>query len=117
MNDTEEFFAELRGEKLSAVTFVSDYLQLWFDGPGVNVINPLTVRVGTAAILSWSPGFRDALCGQIGKIVAAVEFREGSALTIRFEDGSSLAVSLRAGDYTSPEAAYAHGFKGGSLVA
>ena len=37
-------FAELHGRQLSAITFVQDYLQLWFDGPGINVTNPLTVR-------------------------------------------------------------------------
>ena len=104
-------FEQLRGEQLSAVTFVQDYLQLWFDGPGINVTNPLTVQSGGLLVTSWQPGFRDALCSQIAKIVAAVECREGEAFIIRFEDGSQLSVSLREQDYTIPEAIYAHGFR------
>jgi hypothetical protein len=110
-NKTEMLLEELRGEQLSAVTFVQDYLQLWFDGPGINVTNPLTVRVGQTSITSWQPGFRDTLCAQIAKIVAAVQVRDGEAFIIRFTDDSLISISLRREDYTSPEAIYAHGFK------
>ena len=102
---------ELLGEQLSAVTFVQNYLQLWFDRPGINVTNPLTVRTAAATIVSWQPGFRDLLCGQIAKVVAAVEYRAGEILSIGFEDGSGLSISLRHEDYDAPEAYFAHGFK------
>jgi hypothetical protein len=108
---TPAMFEQLRGEQLSAVTFVQNYLQLWFDGPGINVTNPLTVQTAQALVTSWEPGFRDALCSQIAKIVAAVECRPGDAFVIRFEDGSQLSISLREQDYTTPEALYAHGFQ------
>ena len=104
------YFQELCGEQLSSVTFVQDYLQLWFDGPGINVTNPLTVETGAVSVTSWQPGFRDALCGQIAKIVKTVEFIDKEAFVIGFEDGSRLSVSLREKDYTTPEALYAHGF-------
>jgi hypothetical protein len=104
-------FDELQGEQLSAVTFVQDYLQLWFDGPGVNVTNPLTVITPGSTITSWDAGFRDLLCGQIAKIVAGVDWRAEEALTFRFEDGSALSISLRKEDYRSVEAFHAHGFK------
>ena len=109
--DQPALFGELRGEQLSAVTFVQDYLQLWFDGPGINVTNPLTVTARESRITSWKPGFRDLLCAQIAKIVDTVEYRAEDALAIRFVDGSQLSVSLRREDYTSPEAFYAHHFK------
>src|SRR3954467_12797541 len=96
-------FEQLRGEQLSAVTFVQDYIQLWFDGPGINVSNPLTVRTSVATITSWEPGFRDLLCGQIAKMVASVAARAGDALMLEFQDGSWLSISLRAEDYLSPE--------------
>lgn len=110
-------FDGLRGAQLSAVTFVQDYLQLWFDGPGINVFNPLTVTTRAGALTSWSPGFRDALCGQITRIVAGVDRRPGESLTLSFEDGSSLAISLRRQDYSGPEAYYAHGFDQGACMA
>jgi hypothetical protein len=112
MNDQtpSSIFDELRGEQLSAVTFVPDYLQLWFDGPGINVTNRLTVESAAGKLTSWEPGFRDLVCAQITKIVATVEQRPEDALAIHFTDGSCISVSLRPEDYTSPEAYYAHGF-------
>jgi hypothetical protein len=118
MNDdaTTRMLDELRGRQLSAVTFVMSYLQLSFDGPCINVTNPLTVRTPTIEARSWNPGFRDALCAQISKIVTSVGLIP-EALTIRFMDGSLLAVSLLEDDYTGREAVYAHAFKNkGGLV-
>jgi len=103
-------FEQLLGEQLSAVTFVQDYLQLWFDGPGINVTNPLTVQTGQASVTSWRPGFRDALCSQIAKIVAAVECRDGERSSFGLRTAHSC-LSLRKQDYTTPEALYAHGFR------
>jgi hypothetical protein len=57
-----ELFDELRGEQLSAVTFVQDYLQLWFDGRCINVTNPLEVASGDRRLVSREPGFQDLLC-------------------------------------------------------
>ena len=109
-----ELFEELRGEQLSAVTFVQGYLQLWFGGPGINVTNPLEVISGDQCLVSWQPGFRDLLCGQIAKVVHSVEYLEGEALRIAFEDRSRLSISLKSDDYNSPEAFFAHGFKNGA---
>lgn len=99
MNDetSSSLFEELRGEQLSAVTFVQDYLQLWFDGPGINVTNPLTVESAAGRITSWQPGFRDLLCAQITKIVDTVKHYPSDALVVRFTDGSSIPISLRTG--------------------
>jgi hypothetical protein len=107
-------FDELRGEQLSVVTFVQDYLQLWFDGPGINVTNPLTVQTTDAKIVSWQPGFRDLLCAQIAEVVVTVEYWAGETLNIIFEDGSCLSISLRQEDYSLHEAYYAHRFKNGA---
>ena len=104
-------FEELRGEQLSAVTFVQDYLQLWFDGPGINVTNPLTVVSSSGKVTTDQPGFRDALCAQIAKIVDKVEIRSSDALVVRFTDGTLFSVSLKPEDYSSAEAFYAHGFE------
>ena len=106
-----QMFLELQGERLSAVTFIQDYLQLFFDGPCINVTNPLTVRTRTCTVTSWQPGFRDALCSQIGKVVSSATFEAGEALALCFTDNSVLSISLRPSDYTSAEAIYAHGFK------
>jgi len=104
-------FDQLRGEQLSAVTFVQDYLQLWFDGPGINVTSRLEVASHGQSIVSWEPGFRDLLCAQIAKIVQQVRFESGKSLTITFEDRSELSISLRPEDRDVAEAFFAHGFK------
>jgi hypothetical protein len=103
-------FDELCGEQLSAVTFVQDYLQLWFDGRGINVTNPLTVVSSSEKVTTGQPGFRDALCAQIAKIVDKVEIRASESLVLMFGDGSLISISLRPEDYSSAEAFYASGF-------
>ncbi len=108
--NVSKFWDELIGRQLSSVEFVQDYLQIRFDGPSINVTNPLTVGVNETEITSWNAGFRDLLCGQISKIVNGVTMEAGNALTIRFIDDSKITVSLRPEDYSSPEAIYAYGF-------
>lgn len=105
-----DLFKQLEGEQLSSVEFVQDYLQLRFDGPGINVYNPIVVKSMNAQAKSWDAQFRNLLCAQIAKIVAAVQVQEGSALIIKFEDGSTVTISLRSEDYKGPEALYCHGF-------
>jgi hypothetical protein len=112
MENGSSLFDELRGCQLSAVTFVQDYLQLWFDGPGINVTNPLTIESDGRKIKSWNVGFRDLLCGQIGKKVENVTCKRGESFVMEFVDGSELTVSLNPDDYRSAEAIYAHDFKG-----
>ena len=116
MKSVREIFAELSGRQLHAVTFVLDYLQLWFEGPGINVYNPISILDAGRDIRSGSPGFRDAICGQIAKIVVEVEISEDVALAIRFGDQSQIAVSLRPDDYTGPEAFETHGFSDPTIV-
>lgn len=107
---------ELKGQQLSSVTFVQDYLQLWFDGPGINVNNPLTVKANGDEVTSWDTGFRDLLCSLITKKVEGYDFKENEYLNIYFEDEASLSVSLKAKDYVCPEAVYLHGFNGGEWI-
>ena len=106
-----KFWDELIDCQLSSVEFVQDYLQLRFDGPTINVTNPLTLYANKTEITSWDAGFRDLLCGQITKIVEQVTFEPQKALTILFVDKSLISISMRPQDYKSPEAIYAFGFK------
>ncbi len=101
---------ELIGSQLSSVEFVQDYLQLRFDGPTINVNNPLTIKTKESEITSWDEGFRDLLCGQITKIVVDVGVESEKELRIIFMDNSQVSISLHPEDFTSPEAIYAHGF-------
>ena len=107
---TSNLFLQLIGKQLSSVEFVQDYLQLRFDGPCINVYNPLTVSKGSLGKTSWENGFRDLLCEQITKIVKGFSYEDDSKLTIQFDDDSEVIISLRQDDYSSLEAFYAHGF-------
>ena len=62
MSQAETTLRQLIGEQLSAVTFVQDYLQLAFDGPGINVYNPLTVETPTITVRTWDDQLRNVLC-------------------------------------------------------
>ena len=108
-------FKQLEGEQLGAVTFVQDYLQLAFDGPGFSIFMPVTVESGGLTTRSGDTQFRNALCEQIAKRVRSVVRQEAEALIITFHDDSRISISLRESDYSGPEAFTAHGF-GESLI-
>ena len=110
---TNDYFTELIGEQMGAVTFVQDYLQLHFDGPCINVYMPMQIEVGSQVVDRKEEGFRNALCAQIAKRVSAVSIDPVEALRISFEDGSRISISLRRADYTSPDAIDTHNFSRG----
>jgi hypothetical protein len=89
----------IEGEQLGAVTFVQDYLQLDFDGPRLTLtIWPRVVQNGMTRRFEEA-GYRDALCGLIGKIVREAYLVEGDRLQIEFLNGAALVVPLGPGDY------------------
>ena len=92
------------GEKLSSVEFVMDYVQLRFDGPTLTAVSHPVVKT-TTAVLRWDdPGYRDALCGQITAHVASVDIRDRDELKVLFDNGVSVAVSLKEDDQVGAEA-------------
>jgi hypothetical protein len=112
-----DFWNELVGSQLSSVEFVQDYLQLRFDGPSINVTNPLTVKSREKEITSWGIGFRDSLCEQITKIVSRVHYKKAQKLIIHFVDETQIIISLLPEHYSSVEAIFAYGFKNDGWVA
>jgi hypothetical protein len=93
----------LVGEKLSSVTFVLDYWQLAFDGHVLSVFTSISVHADQHEFDSGANGFRDGLCGQIGKVVHAADYIE-NVFQVRFEDGSEIRAYARDSDYKGPEA-------------
>jgi hypothetical protein len=93
------------GNQLSSVEFVQDYVQLRFDGPSLTAITQPRVLIGDVLFEWGSPGYRDALCERIGKIVSAVALIEMQDIKIEFNDGSCVSISLRPADYRAAEAA------------
>lgn len=92
------------GEELTAVEFVQDYLQLRFDGPLLTLYAWPHVLLSEFSVAFGEPEYRNALCAQIGEKVEEAELDEGNALTVKLENGTVLALSLREEDLDGPEA-------------
>jgi hypothetical protein len=98
-----EVLQDLQGRQLGAVVFVQDYLQLQFDGSTLTITTwPVVHRDGEAAY--GEPGYRDALCGCIAKVVEVADVVERDRFRIVFDDGSKLIISLKDADRVDPEA-------------
>ena len=94
----------LEGQELTAVEFVSDYVRLRFDGPMLTLYAWPHVLLSDFSIAFGEPEYRNALCAQIGEIVAKASLEEMEALTVEFESGTVIALSLREEDLDGPEA-------------
>ena len=94
----------LEGQELSAVEFVADYLRLRFDGPMLTLYAWPHVLLADFSVAFGEPEYRNALCAQIGEMVATAKLEELDALTVEFESGTVLALSLREEDLDGPEA-------------
>ena len=96
--------SEIVGQELTAVEFVTDYLQLRFEGPLLTLYEWPSVLMSEYSLSFGEPGYRDALCAQIGDAVEEAALEEGDSLTLRLENGTVFALSLREEDMSVPEA-------------
>ena len=94
----------VEGQELTAVEFVSDYVRLRFDGPLLTLYAWPHVLLSDFSIAFGEPEYRNALCAQIGEQVAKASLEEFEAMTIEFESGTVIALSLREEDLDGPEA-------------
>jgi hypothetical protein len=94
----------IEGQELTAVEFVADYLRLRFDGPMLTMYAWPHVLLAEFSIAFGEPEYRNALCAQIGETVATAKLEELDSLTVEFESGTVLALSLREEDVDGPEA-------------
>jgi hypothetical protein len=99
--------AKLVGRRMSSVTFVMDYVQLAFDGHGLNAYTLPTITHGSERNAWGQLGYRDALCAPIGLIVESASADEHQ-VSITFEGGATISISLRKDDYRGPEALELH---------
>jgi hypothetical protein len=94
---------QLVGVELSSVEFVRDYVQLWFDGPCMTAYTWPTVASVSENLSHGQPGYRDALCMQIGRKVEKTEV-DKRRVSVVFEGGVVVSISLLDDDYLGPEA-------------
>lgn len=93
----------LEGQELTAVEFVADFLCLRFDGPLLTLYAWPHVLLSDFSIAFGEPEYRNALCAQIGEMVGTAKLEELDALTVEFESGTVIALSLREEDLDGPE--------------
>jgi hypothetical protein len=96
--------SEIIGEELVAVEFVQDYLQLRFDTPLLTLFAWPHVLLSEFSVAYGEPEYRNALCSLIGEKVDEATLEEGDSLTLKFENDTVLALSLREEDFDGPEA-------------
>ena len=111
-HEMRDLVQQIVGEKLSAITFVSNYYQFQFDGPSFNVWTPVKVLSEKGRAVSGDDQFRNLVCGQIGKVVHATDVRSGEFIELTFVDESKLFFSLLESDYPGPEAVLYTGLDG-----
>lgn len=98
-----EALRELVGKVLSSVEFVEDYVQLRFDSACLTAYTMPTITWGTEDLDLAQPGYRDALCRQIGCRVVRINVDDQQVSGI-FDSGAVISISLREEDYNGPEA-------------
>jgi len=94
----------LVGERLSSVTFVRDYLQFDFDGPRLSVFVWPCVEAFEQEWRFGDQGYRDALCGRIGRTVTGVSDASASGVVLRFDE-DAVVINPEAADLRGPEIA------------
>jgi hypothetical protein len=100
----------IEGQELTAVEFVADYLRLRFgdapgsEGPMLTLYTWPHVLLADFSIAFGEPEYRNALCAQIGEMVGKAALEEMESLTMEFESGTVIALSLREEDLSGPEA-------------
>ena len=101
----EEQFDILTGTELTAVEFVLDFLQLRFDDSVLTLFAwPVIADPDGISLDFGQPGYRDALCFNINEEVKLATYHEGNELTLEFENGVVIALSLRAEALSAPQA-------------
>jgi hypothetical protein len=96
--------SEIIGEDLNAVEFVQDYVQLRFDTPVLTLYAWPHILLSEFSIAYGEPEYRNALCSLIGEKVEEATLEEGDSLTVKFENDTVIALSLREEDLDGPEA-------------
>jgi hypothetical protein len=103
-------FSAIEGEELTSVTFLQSSVQFDFGGPTLtlflwpDVFIPAGAQIGEGSYAYGEPGYRDAMCLQIGEPVETTTFEEGVGLEIQFENGTIFRNSLHEEDYEGAEA-------------
>ena len=101
--DFSSAIGQLKGRVLSSIEFVQDYVQLRFDGPCLTMYTHPNIDHTEGRSCWGSTGYRDRLCDQIGSTVTDAWANEAE-VSVGFESGTVISVSMKDEDYSGPEA-------------
>lgn len=99
-----EALQALKDIPLYSVEFVMDYVQLRFGGPTLTAFTHPSLQVDGKTVTWESPEFKDLLCGLIEIPVVETDVVKSEEVKLRFENGTTVLISLRENDYSGPEA-------------
>lgn len=88
-------FIVLKDQQLSSVVFVQDYLQLDFDGYTATFYMWPIVILSEKKFAITDREYRNALCSLISKKVIDILFMEDELLSIIFQFGEKVEISLK----------------------
>ncbi len=94
----------IEGQELTTVEFVQDFLRLRCDGPMLTLYAWPHLLLPDFSVGYGEPEYRNGLCAQIGEMVAKASLEELEALTVEFESGTVIALSLREEELSGPQA-------------
>lgn len=92
--DDATILAPLIGEPVSAVAFVTDYVELHFNGPIFRFIANPTVICGSTRFTFPESGSRDALCSLIGERPVSIDIVDDVSITLNMDGGCKLTLPL-----------------------
>jgi hypothetical protein len=93
----------IQGLELTSVEFVRDHLRLCFDTPSFTLYAWPHVLFPDFSLAHGEPEYRNGLCSLIGESVTKASCEEFEALTIEFDTGTVIALSLREEDLEGPQ--------------
>ncbi|HRK58356.1 MAG TPA: hypothetical protein PLI74_01840 [Candidatus Kapabacteria bacterium] len=83
--ESDSILYQIKGEKLSAVIFVLDYVQLDFDGKKLSCYIFPDVHINSKLLHFPETGYRDSLCRLLGNNVTSISIIKAVGITINFD--------------------------------
>lgn len=104
MPSPDSLLDRLIAEDLSSVIFVGDYAQFDFNGPRLSTFVWPRVEAAGNEWRYGDQGYRDALCGLIGRTLTSVADSPETGVVLRFDE-DALVINPEPADLQGPEIA------------
>jgi hypothetical protein len=92
----------IEGMEMSSVEFSAEFVRLRFDEPSLTLYAKPHLLFEEFSVAYGEPEYRNALCSLIGEQVAKASCEEAESLTVEFDNGTVIALSLREEDSEEP---------------